>query len=190
MNTKLIALFALALTLASCSKAVVTMPRAGKHDRATTEARCAGRCDSSTGTVPNRSHRGDRPDVECAADRITRRCRSAECLACRTQCSHGIRKLSVQTDQAGQQATGSQSGQPGNEIASEGVVDYSPPPPSDNQIVVAVDSRGRSGNLPFLEGMTPSERHHYFQALWLQNSENINITGNTGFARRRFRRRF
>jgi hypothetical protein len=97
---------------------------------------------------------------------------------------------SMQTDQAGQQATGCQSGQPNNEIVSHDIVDYAPPPPSNSQIVVAVDSQGRSGNLPFLEGMTPSERLHYFQALWLQNSQNINITRNNSFTRRPFRRGF
>ncbi|MGB8340867.1 MAG: hypothetical protein WCE51_04705 [Chthoniobacterales bacterium] len=97
---------------------------------------------------------------------------------------------SVQTDQAAQQATGNQSGQPSNEPVSQDVVDYAPLPPSNSQIVVAVDSQGRSGNLPFLEGMTPSERLHYFQALYLQNSQNINITRNSSFIRRRFRRGF
>jgi hypothetical protein len=191
MNTKLIALSALAVSLAGCSKAVVTMPAAPESTTvqqprpAAPVAAIQAPAQSQTDRIVEIDRMLSAPLTGSPADADRRSALRAERNALMA-----LGNYSVQTDQAGQQATGSQSGQPGNEIASEGVVDYSPPPPSDNQIVVAVDSRGRSGDLPFLEGMTPSERHHYFQALWLQNSENINITGNTGFARRRFRRRF
>lgn len=56
--------------------------------------------------------------------------------------------------------------------------------PTDQKIVVALGSQARSGDLLFLEAMTPSERHHYFQAIRVQNTQDINVT------RRPFRRWF
>ena len=191
MNTKLIALSAMAVCLAGCSKAVVTMPAAPERTTAQQPrpaepvATIQAPAQSQTDRIVEIDRLLSAPLTGSPADADRRSALRAERNALMA-----LGNYPVQTDQAGQQATGSQSGQPSNEIVSQDVVDYAPSPPSNSQIVVAVDSQGRSGNLPFLEGMTPSERLHYFQALWLQNSQNINITGNTGFTRKRFRRRF
>lgn len=64
-----------------------------------------------------------------------------------------------------------------------------PPVPVDpprGQIVVAETS-----SLPFLEQMTPTERDHYFQELWLQNGSFVDVNysgwgfGRTGLNRKR-----
>ncbi|HXY61196.1 MAG TPA: hypothetical protein VEH26_06300 [Chthoniobacterales bacterium] len=58
--------------------------------------------------------------------------------------------------------------------------------PADSQgggIVIAPNSQASS--LPFLEQMTPSERDHYFEELWLQNSSVIDVNHN-GFGFGRF----
>jgi len=51
-----------------------------------------------------------------------------------------------------------------------------------SQIVIA----SSSSSLPFLEQMTPSERDHYFEELWLQNGSFVNVNhsgfGVSGFA--------
>ena len=44
------------------------------------------------------------------------------------------------------------------------------------QRVIATNSQASS--LPFLEQMTPTERDHYFQELWLQNSSLIDVNVN------------
>lgn len=57
------------------------------------------------------------------------------------------------------------------------------------EIVIATNSQASS--LPFLEQMTPTERDHYFEELWLQNSSVIDVNhngfglGRFGFNRRR-----
>lgn len=191
MNTKVIALSAMALSLAGCSKAVVTMPAALERTTAQQPLRAApvatiqAPVQSQTDRIVEIDRMLSAPLTGTPADADRRSALRAERNALMA-----LGNYSVQTDQAAQQATGNQSGQPSNEPVSQDVVDYAPLPPSNSQIVVAVDSQGRSGNLPFLEGMTPSERLHYFQALYLQNSQNINITRNSSFIRRRFRRGF
>ena len=51
------------------------------------------------------------------------------------------------------------------------------------QIVIATSS----SSLPFLEQMTPTERDHYFQELWLQNGSFIDVNVNrSGFGLGRF----
>ncbi len=191
MNTKLIALSAMAVSLAGCSKAVVTMPATPERTTvqqpmpAATVATIQSAAQSQTNRIVEINRMLSAPLTGSPEDADRRSALRAERNALMASGNH-----SMQTDHAGQQATGSQSGQPGNEIASPDVVNYAPPPPSNSQIVVAADSQGESGYLPFLEGMTPSERLHYFQALRLQNSQNINITRNNSFTRGRFRRGF
>ena len=191
MNTKIIALSAIAVSLAGCSKAVVKMPATPERTIAQQPLPAAPVATMQAPAQPqtDRIVEIDRmlsaPLTGSPEDADRRSALRAERNALMALGNH-----SIQTDHAGQQATDSQSGQPGNELASPDVVNYAPPPPSNSQIVVAVDSQGQSGYLPFLEGMTPSERLHYFQALSLQNSQNINVTRNSSFTRGRFRRGF
>jgi hypothetical protein len=57
--------------------------------------------------------------------------------------------------------------------------------PQSHQIVIAANSQASS--LPFLEQMTPTERDHYFQELWLQNSSRLDVNVNhSGFGLGRF----
>ncbi|HEX4667624.1 MAG TPA: hypothetical protein VH207_13590 [Chthoniobacterales bacterium] len=55
---------------------------------------------------------------------------------------------------------------------------------SGDQIVIATNSQATS--LPFLEQLTPTERDHYFQELWLQNGNFVEVNHN-GFGFGRFR---
>jgi hypothetical protein len=55
---------------------------------------------------------------------------------------------------------------------------------SGGQIVIATNSQATS--LPFLEQLTPTERDHYFQELWLQNGNFIEVN-HSGFGFNRFR---
>ena len=52
------------------------------------------------------------------------------------------------------------------------------------QMVIATNSQASS--LPFLEQLTPTERDHYFQELWLQNSSFVEVN-HSGFGFGRFR---
>lgn len=76
--------------------------------------------------------------------------------------------------------------QPGNQTPGQPVQSSPVPLPQGSttdapsgQIVVA-----QTSSLPFLEQMTPSERDHYFQELWLQNGSfvDVNYSG-WGFGR-------
>ena len=184
MDTKLVALFAMAVSLAGCSKAVVTMPA-----RAIVQQPMSGAPVAAI-QAPAKSQ----SDRMVEIDRML----SAPLTGSPEDAD---RRSSLRAERAALIASGNyapQADQPARQSNSEIVsrerdadtdfVNYAPPPPSNGQIVVAVDSQGRSGYLPFLEGMTPSERLHYFQALWLQNSQNINVTRNSDFTRGRFRR--
>jgi hypothetical protein len=184
MNTRLIVLFAITASLAGCSKAVVTMP-----DRTTVQQ-----------PMPAAPIAVNQARAQPPSDRIVEidRMLSAPLTGSPEDAD---RRSSLRAERAALMASGNyamqadqSARQPSSEIVSRDAhadfVNYVPPPPSNGQIVVAVDSQGRSGYLPFLEGMTPSERLHYFQAVWLQNSQNINITRNSDFTRRRFRRGF
>lgn len=51
------------------------------------------------------------------------------------------------------------------------VVQHSSTGAPNGQIVIATSS----SSLPFLEQMTPSEREHYFQELWLQNGSFVDV---------------
>jgi hypothetical protein len=55
---------------------------------------------------------------------------------------------------------------------------------SGGQIVIAANSQASS--LPFLEQLTPTERDHYFQELWLQNGSFVEVN-HSGFGFDRFR---
>jgi hypothetical protein len=184
MDTKLVALIAVVIGLAGCSRAVVTIPeKAIVHE-----------------PVPAAPVAAVQPAAPSQSDRLVEidRMLSAPLTGSPEDAD---RRSSLRAERTALVATGNyampvdqSARRSGNEIVSRDAhadfVNYAPPPASNDQIVVAVDSQGRSGYLPFLEGLTPSERHHYFQALWLQNSQNINITRNSGFTRGRFRRRF
>jgi len=67
------------------------------------------------------------------------------------------------------------------------VVQYSGTDAPNGQIAIATSS----SSLPFLEQMTPSERDHYFQELWLQNGSFVDVNysgfgfGGFGVNRRR-----
>ena len=192
MNTKVIAFFAMAVCLASCSKAVVTMPERTILHRQIPAAPAA----TVQAPVQSQSERVAEIDRMLSAPLTgspddTDRRSALRAERCALMASGNY---SMQLDQSGRQAIDSQSAQLNSGIVSreahENDVNYAPPPPSNGQIVVAVDSQGGSGYLPGLEGMTPSERLHYFQALWLQNSQNINITRNFDVTRRRFHRGF
>ncbi len=192
MNSRLIALFAMAVSLAGCSKAVVTLPeRTIVHEPmpAVPVATIQAPAQSQLDRVVEIDRMLSAPLTGSPEDADRRSALRAERAALVASGNY-----SMQNDQSGRQAADSQSGQPSRGMVSRNahgnVVNYAPPPPSNGEIVVAIDSQGRSGYLPFLEGLTPSERLHYFQALWLQNSQNININRNFGFTRRRFPRSF
>lgn len=80
-------------------------------------------------------------------------------------------------------SSGQVPSQPGNQVPAQ-PVPTNPPPMGQHsttdapsgQIVIATSS----SSLPFLEQMTPSERDHYFQELWLQNSSLVNVNVNRG----------
>jgi len=61
------------------------------------------------------------------------------------------------------------------------VVQYSGTDAPNGQIAIATSS----SSLPFLEQMTPSERDHYFQELWLQNGSFVDVN-DSGFGFGRF----
>src|SRR5450432_1555044 len=194
MNTKLIALFAMAVSLAGCSKAVVTMPeRAIVHQpmpAAPVAAVQAPAAQSQSDRIVEIDRMLSAPLTGSPEDADRRSSLRAERAALMASGNYAM-----QADQSGRPAADNQSEQPSSGMVSRAahgnVVNYAPPAPSNGPIVVAVDSQGESGYLPFLEGMTPSERLHYFQALRLQNSQNINVTRNgNNFTRGRFRRRF
>jgi hypothetical protein len=59
---------------------------------------------------------------------------------------------------------------------------------SGGQIVIAANSQASS--LPFLEQLTPTERDHYFQELWLQNGSFVEVNhSGFGFGRSRVNHR-
>ncbi len=72
-------------------------------------------------------------------------------------------------------------GEPGNPAAME---QHSAADASGGQIVVATNSQATS--LPFLEQLTPTERDHYFQELWLQNGNFVEVN-HSGFGFGRLR---
>lgn len=192
MNTKVVALFAVAVSLAGCSKAVVTVPErtiAHQPMPAAPAATIQAPAQSQSDRIVEIDRTLSAPLTGSPDDTDRRSALRAERCALMASGNY-----SMQADQSGRQAADSQNRQPNSGIVSGdahgNVVNYAPPPPSNDQIVVAVDSQGGSGYLPGLEGMTPSERFHYFQALWLQNSQNITVTRNFGITRRRFRRGF
>ena len=186
MNTKLIALIAMAVSLAGCSKALVTMPeRTIVHQPmpAAPVAAIQAPAQSQSDRIVEIDRMLNAPLTGSPDDTDRRSALRAERDALMASGNY-----SMQADQSGREAADSQSGQSTSGIVSRdppgNVVSYAPPPPSNDQIVVAVDSQGGSGYLPPLEAMTPSERLHYFQALSLQNTQNFNVT------RTRFRRGF
>lgn len=187
MNTRLIALFAVAVSLAGCSKAVVTMP-----ERTIVQQPMPGATPVATVQTPAQSQRDRIVEIDrMLSAPLTGSPEDADrrsVLRAERDALMASGNYSIQADQSGRQAADSESGQASGEMVSGdahgNVVNYVPPPPSNDRIVVAVDSQGRSGYLPPLEGMTPSERLHYFQALRLQNTQNTNVIG------RRFRRWF
>ncbi len=191
MNTKVIAFFAMAVGLAGCSKAVVTMPVPERTIVQPMPAAPATTIQAPAQSQSDRVAEIDRllsaPLTGLPEDTDRRSALRGERSALITSGSY-----SMQADQSGRQTIDSQSTQLNSGIVSReahaNVVSYDSPPPSNGQIVVAVDSQ--AGYLPGLEGMTPSERLHYYQALWFQNSQNININRNFGVARRHFRRGF
>ena len=80
-------------------------------------------------------------------------------------------------------SSGQVPSQPGNQAPA--------PPVQSNPAPIgqpsAIDSRSgqiviatSSSSLPFLEQLTPTERDHYFQELWLQNSSLIDVNVNRG----------
>jgi hypothetical protein len=84
------------------------------------------------------------------------------------------------------------SGQVRSQSASEAPVQTNSAPmeqhsasdASAHQMVIATNSQATS--LPFLEQLTPTERDHYFQELWLQNGSFVEVNHN-GFGFGRFR---
>jgi hypothetical protein len=184
MNTRLIVLFASALSLAGCSKAVVTMPERTTVEQPMPAAPIAiiqARAQSQPDRILEIDRMLSAPLTGSPEDTDRRSALRAERAALVAS-----RNYAMQADD--RQPPDSQSGQPSSLIVSRdaqgNVVNYAASPPLNDRIVVAVDSQGRSGYLPLLEGMTPSERRHYFQAIRLQNTQNINVIG------RRFRRSF
>jgi hypothetical protein len=160
MNTKLIALFAMALGLAGCSKAVVTIPErttAQQPMPAAPVATIQAPAQSQTDRLVEIDRMLSAPLTGLPEDADRRSALRAERAALMA-----LGNYSLQADQSGRPAADNRSEQPSGEMVSGdahgNVVSYGVPPPSNDQIVVADDSQGRSGYLPFLEGMTPSER--------------------------------
>ena len=102
----------------------------------------------------------------------------------------------ISSGQVPYQSWNQASGQPGQSSpattvqhsADGGSVDHAPATADSQsgQIVIATNSQASS--LPFLEQMTPTERDHYFQELWLQNSSLIDVNLNrSGLGLGRFR---
>jgi hypothetical protein len=88
-------------------------------------------------------------------------------------------------------SSGQVPSQTGSQVPGEPVQPNSAPmeqhsatDPSGGQIVIATNSQATS--LPFLEQLTPTERDHYFQELFLQNGSFVEVNHNGfGFGRLR-----
>ena len=189
MNTKAVAFFTVAICLAGCSKAVVTIP-----ERAFVQPMPP----APATAIPVQATTAPAPTVAVPAPVQSQSERIAEIDRILSASLTGFpedtdRRTALRAERRGLMASGNypmhdeQSAR--QEPDSHGnFVNYDSSPPSNDQIVIAADSQ--SGYLPGLEGMTPTERLHYYQALWLQNSQNINVNRNFGFTRRHFRRGF